>query len=679
MIAAASRKPAGKGVVMAGLRGWKGRFAAFVLAAALSLFMAPACLAATAPDPDAAALAHLRTAASAGGDVLLVAPTIELGTVSPGVITVPVFVFDMGRAAQVTLKQLSIAGPDGTTLAVVRPGKALRPISDMAGTKAQVLARLADSRERPARRFLDRSSQIVLAVPAGDLQLRDGSTSTLVATAVVAVGAQETTVALPLAVTVAALPSETDWGAGDGHVHSNTWSVGSYTIAQRAVQAVSTGQKWLIMTDHWDWIQERPTDDLADWALYAADCATQQAAYGIPVLPGLEIAALLNKSHTLAYGLNTSVLPPADEAYAAATLVDRINAQNPGTSFAVAAHPYLSGMGYEDFTAAFRAIEIISNSATSNSSAVTKWFELLNNAVDKRIAGGSFPVGVGNSDAHTAYTGVNGLTWLRSPQGFGPTGVLEALKSGDVTASGRGDLGYFTLNGVEQGGVLPVYPTTSLKLSITQRPRTGRMCTRISVRNRNNAEIWYVANPTQTTYTASVPQPTNDTFRVVTMTFANTDGTDVSNVWCNPVFLDMNPAAVNHAPSALADAFSTARDTPLSVTAPGVLGNDTDPDGDALTAAIATGPAHGTVTLGLLGGFLYTPAAGYAGPDSFTYTANDGRGGSATATVTIEVVAHGHEPGPTAATTPTPPRRTHPSASPRRACWRTIRTPTATS
>ena len=52
-----------------------------------------------------------------------------------------------------------------------------------------------------------------------------------------------------------------------------------------------------------------------------------------------------------------------------------------------------------------------------------------------------------------------------------------------------------------------------------------------------------------------------------------------------------------------------------------MLGNDTDADGQSLTAALVTGPAHGTLTLNADGSFTYTPAANYNGTDSFTYTA----------------------------------------------------------
>src|SRR5205823_1902862 len=59
----------------------------------------------------------------------------------------------------------------------------------------------------------------------------------------------------------------------------------------------------------------------------------------------------------------------------------------------------------------------------------------------------------------------------------------------------------------------------------------------------------------------------------------------------------INVAPVNDPPVAANDAYTTAEDTPLTVQAPGVLGNDTDIDGGPLTAVLTTQPAHGTVTL----------------------------------------------------------------------------------
>ena len=93
----------------------------------------------------------------------------------------------------------------------------------------------------------------------------------------------------------------------------------------------------------------------------------------------------------------------------------------------------------------------------------------------------------------------------------------------------------------------------------------------------------------------------------------------------------------NQAPLAVGDSYTTAEDVPLSVSAPGVLANDTDGDADPLTAALVTGAAHGNLTLNPDGSFSYTPDPGYFGPDSFTYKANDGAADSNEAAVSITV------------------------------------------
>jgi VCBS repeat-containing protein len=107
-------------------------------------------------------------------------------------------------------------------------------------------------------------------------------------------------------------------------------------------------------------------------------------------------------------------------------------------------------------------------------------------------------------------------------------------------------------------------------------------------------------------------------------------------------------------------------DTPLTIAAAGVLGNDSDGEGSALHAVLVSGPAHGTLTLNADGSFTYTPAADYNGADSFTYRANDGEADSNVATVAIAVKAVND--APVAATTATAPTKTRRSRSPRPAC-----------
>src|SRR5204862_966462 len=76
---------------------------------------------------------------------------------------------------------------------------------------------------------------------------------------------------------------------------------------------------------------------------------------------------------------------------------------------------------------------------------------------------------------------------------------------------------------------------------------------------------------------------------------------------------------VNDAPVANADSYATNEDTDLVVLAAGILVNDTDTDGDSLTAAVLHGPAHGTVTVNANGSFMYHPDANFNGSDAFTY------------------------------------------------------------
>ncbi|MDH4326245.1 MAG: Ig-like domain-containing protein, partial [Betaproteobacteria bacterium] len=100
----------------------------------------------------------------------------------------------------------------------------------------------------------------------------------------------------------------------------------------------------------------------------------------------------------------------------------------------------------------------------------------------------------------------------------------------------------------------------------------------------------------------------------------------------------------NAAPVALDDSYSLDEDSTLLAPVPGVAANDTDAEGSALSVALVTGPAHGTLALEPDGSFRYTPDADFFGEDSFTYTANDGALDSNIATVTLHVAAQNDAP-----------------------------------
>jgi VCBS repeat-containing protein len=92
-------------------------------------------------------------------------------------------------------------------------------------------------------------------------------------------------------------------------------------------------------------------------------------------------------------------------------------------------------------------------------------------------------------------------------------------------------------------------------------------------------------------------------------------------------------------PVAVPDAYSVIGGGTLTVAGPGVLGNDTDADGDPLTAQLVSNPTQGTLNLSPNGSFQYVAPDGAAGSDSFTYHANDGTSDSNTVTVTITIQA----------------------------------------
>jgi hypothetical protein len=103
--------------------------------------------------------------------------------------------------------------------------------------------------------------------------------------------------------------------------------------------------------------------------------------------------------------------------------------------------------------------------------------------------------------------------------------------------------------------------------------------------------------------------------------------------------VDVFVAAVNDAPVAGDDSFTTNEDTALTIPAPGVLANDSDVDTPVggLSALEVTDPAGGAVTVSPDGSFTYTPEPNFNGADSFTYRVNDGGADSAAATVAITV------------------------------------------
>ena len=124
------------------------------------------------------------------------------------------------------------------------------------------------------------------------------------------------------------------------------------------------------------------------------------------------------------------------------------------------------------------------------------------------------------------------------------------------------------------------------------------------------------------------------------------NGTDTFDYWVTDgsggfdrgsVTITVRP--VPDAPRAVDDGFATPEGAALVVPDPGLMGNDSDVDGDTLTVAPTpvVPPTDGGLVLLPGGGFTYTPDAGFTGEEVFVYRIDDGTGRSAVATVSIIV------------------------------------------
>ncbi len=119
----------------------------------------------------------------------------------------------------------------------------------------------------------------------------------------------------------------------------------------------------------------------------------------------------------------------------------------------------------------------------------------------------------------------------------------------------------------------------------------------------------------------------NDSF-----TFSASDGITSS---LTPATVTLN-VIQDHAPVTVNDS-QTVGEGGFTSSAPGILANDTDADGDPLTALLVSGPAHGTLAFHGDGSYTYIPNSSLrtAGSDSFSYRAFDGVLAGNVATVTL--------------------------------------------
>lgn len=133
---------------------------------------------------------------------------------------------------------------------------------------------------------------------------------------------------------------------------------------------------------------------------------------------------------------------------------------------------------------------------------------------------------------------------------------------------------------------------------------------------------------------------------------ANYNGSDSFSFKANDGTADGNEAVVSITVSSINDVPTADAQ---STTAPyngskNIVLSGSDAEGSPLTYTIVSGPAHGVLS-GAAPNLTYTPAIGYSGPDSFTFTVNDGQFNSAVALVSITVATPMSTPAAPAALT----------------------------
>jgi hypothetical protein len=144
-----------------------------------------------------------------------------------------------------------------------------------------------------------------------------------------------------------------------------------------------------------------------------------------------------------------------------------------------------------------------------------------------------------------------------------------------------------------------------------------------------------IANPAHGTVLANADgsltyTPIAGFFGIDSFTYVANDGVGDSNL--ASVTITVNPT--NRPPVANNDSATLNEDGSIVL---GILSNDTDMDGDALTIIIVSQPTHGQLALNKNNTVTYTPLADYFGTDSFSYRLSDGQAVSGVATVNLVV------------------------------------------
>lgn len=355
---------------------------------------------------------------------------------------------------------------------------------------------------------------------------------------------------------------------------------------------------------------------------YRLELATADPA-SVPVVQDVTITAIGPAPPIIAIGGATVAEGPAASAVFTATLSSG-SLQTVSVTYATAGGTAASGV---DFTPGTGTVTFLPGVTSQTVSVAVlddaldeddETFTVTLSAPVNGVLGTAVGTGTITDDDLPPTVSIAGVTVVEGDAGTTPAAFPVSLSA----PSGRTvTVGYATANGTAVAGT--DYVAASGTVTFT--PGVVLQQATVSV----SGDI--VVEPAET-FTVTLSAPVNATLGTTVGTGTITDD-------------DVLPTAV-------ADSYATAFNTPLVVAAPGVLANDSNDGGGAMTAQLVSSVTHGTLTLGAGGGFTYTPATGYSGADSFVYRVVDGSGTGNSVTVSLSVGLEPPTPAADAYTTP---------------------------
>ncbi|MCX6007579.1 MAG: CehA/McbA family metallohydrolase, partial [Chloroflexi bacterium] len=493
---------------------------------------------------------------STGNLMLLVPKQVETYRVPPIEVWVPITILALANPTKLESIKATIQGGESITQVTTD----LIPVNR---SVAEVLSATQDPESTSFADLMEKTYQTTLKIDVSSMNLKEGSIIPISMEVISSPGSGlAERIQTQIEYSVLALPQVTNWYGGDHHVHT-TWSIADHadTLANdhdidTAVAWAKTvlGFKWIGITDHAQALQH-PSILYPErsWSSYVDTCNQAMDKYGIPVLTGAEFSTNFG-GHLIGYNmnLNADTIPEDNQSILHQDLINQVTATNPPNSFAVIAHPYsknpapLPSYPWTNWDVSnIGGMELMTDETTVKQDTINTWFSLLNRGLPATLnENARFVVGVGCSDYHFWPQELGkAFTWVYMPspiQPSNPNNIWDAIRAGRVSASGRGDLGFFTLDGSEQGSVVTVNQGDTLTFMISQEAVTNRRCKSITIYGKEGNVVRSFSEPIAKTVSCTTTV-SGDNFYVVGFEFWDGTALSLGEVWANPIFVKVNP------------------------------------------------------------------------------------------------------------------------------------------